>query len=174
MGLFRKKNDPISDRSKALNSEIASLEAQIKQLNSKIQNEQVQPRTRSTAFPSSQNSAVQTTSGAAPVSGRDPIFESVDRKWTGTPWKPKIAPAISDDLEVGKNQFERGLRRLARVFHAPPARNPKLVSYLAAGSIKGLRPLRYEKRIARNRTIALSIILVLLLWGIYAAFVRQS
>ena len=37
MGFFRKKADPISDRSKALNAQIASLEAEIKKLDSRLQ-----------------------------------------------------------------------------------------------------------------------------------------
>jgi hypothetical protein len=49
------------------------------------------------------------------------------------------------------------------------------VSYLAVGSIKGLRPLRYEKRIARNRFIFLSLFFALILWGlIYAFFNSRS
>ena len=40
--------------------------------------------------------------------------------------------------------------------------NPKLVNYLAAGSIQGLRPMRYEKRVARNRVLALDVIVILL------------
>jgi hypothetical protein len=44
------------------------------------------------------------------------------------------------------------------------------VNYLAAGGIQGMRPLRREKRIARNRTIALAIILLLALLGMIAIF----
>jgi hypothetical protein len=54
-----------------------------------------------------------------------------------------------------------------------PTANPKLVSYLAAGSIKGLRPLRYEKRIARNRFIFLSIFFALILWGVLIAIFKS-
>ena len=51
------------------------------------------------------------------------------------------------------------------IFRGPSTNNPKLVSYLAAGGIQGMRPLRREKRIARNRTIALAIMLLLILLG---------
>jgi hypothetical protein len=64
-------------------------------------------------------------------------------------------------------------RRLRAHFRGPPASNPRLVTYLAAGSIKGLRPLRYEKRVARNRFIALFVILLALLWGIIYMAVRS-
>ena len=56
--------------------------------------------------------------------------------------------------------------------HGPSANNPKLVNYLAAGSIQGLRPLRYEKRVARNRVIALTVILVAVLGGILKILLR--
>ena len=59
---------------------------------------------------------------------------------------------------------------MKNLFKTPPASNPKLVNYLAAGSIQGLRPLRYEKRVARNRFIFLVVVLVLALWGILAGF----
>ena len=47
------------------------------------------------------------------------------------------------------------------------------IQYLAAGSIQGLRPLRYEKRVARNRFLALLALLILVLWGLaYWSFKR--
>ena len=47
------------------------------------------------------------------------------------------------------------------------------MNYLAAGSIQGLRPLRYEKRVARNRFIFLVVVLVLVLWGILAVIFKR-
>jgi hypothetical protein len=61
------------------------------------------------------------------------------------------------------------LERIRKQFKSTPAANPKLVSYLAAGSIQGLRPLRKEKRVARNRCVALAILLLLAFLGIYYA-----
>ncbi len=48
------------------------------------------------------------------------------------------------------------------------------MTFLAAGSIQGLRPLRYEKRIARNRFILLSVILLAILWGVLAVFLKNN
>ena len=42
-----------------------------------------------------------------------------------------------------------------------------------AQSIQGLRPLRYEKRIARNRFVMLAALLILLLWGIIAILIKH-
>ena len=64
------------------------------------------------------------------------------------------------------------LRRWRERFRGPSASNPRLVSYLAAGGIQGMRPLRREKRIARNRTIALAVFLLLALLGMFAVFHR--
>ena len=65
------------------------------------------------------------------------------------------------------------LRRFRNQFRGPSTTNPKLVSYLAAGGLQGLRPLRYEKRVARNRFIALVIVLFLTLLGIILVFHRK-
>jgi hypothetical protein len=48
------------------------------------------------------------------------------------------------------------------------------VSYLAAGGIQGLRPLRYEKRVARNRFIFFVIFLVLILLGTFLVFLKKQ
>jgi cell division protein FtsB len=165
MGLFKPKTDPITDRSRALNQEIAALENQIRQLNSQIEKVQSQPRLRSTALPNQ-------PSAPAPLAetlSRDPIFEPVTSQ---TPRHPdsETTPGHYNDLGVRKYDLLAAWSRLQSHFRGPPASNPKLVSYLAAGSIKGLRPLRYEKRVARNRFLALFIVLLLLLWGVVAMF----
>ena len=64
------------------------------------------------------------------------------------------------------------MRRLREHFRGPSTTNPKLVSYLAAGGIQGLRPLRYEKRVARNRFIFFVIFLVLILLGTFLVFLK--
>jgi len=47
------------------------------------------------------------------------------------------------------------------------------VNYLAAGGVHGLRPMRYEKRVARNRFILLVVVLFLILLGVISVFVRN-
>lgn len=170
MGLFRKKADPLSDRSKALNAQIASLEAEIKKLDHKLQRSASQPRLRSTALPHGQASSPGKT---PPPPTREPVFERLDHG----PFEPagdaEDSPDHYNDLGVRKYDLTAAWRRLRNQFREPAARNPKLVSYLAAGSIKGLRPLRYEKRVARNRFIAVFLLLVCLLWGIITVFRSQ-
>lgn len=167
MGFLKKKTDPIVDRSKALSAQIASLEAEIKRLDQQLQQGAVaQPRVRSTVAPL-RNPAARGPRQAGET--REPVFERVE---PGT-LDPPSAPEHFNDLGVRKYDLAGAWRRLRMHFRGPPASNPRLVTYLAAGSIKGLRPLRYEKRVARNRFIALFLILVALLWGIIYMFVRS-
>ena len=166
MGFFQKKADPISDRSRALNAEIAALESQIKALNSKMQQGQSHPRLRSTALPHGQTVPV------APLA-REPIFEEVSHERVKTPAEPETSPALFNDLGVRKYDLAAAWERLLNHFRGPTANKPKLVNFLAAGSIQGLRPLRYEKRVARNRFLALFIGLLLLLLGIVSFFFRH-
>ncbi len=169
MGFFKRKADPISERSKALNAQIASLEAQIKKLDGKLQQNSppasAQPKLRSATRPRGQTDQ--------PANLTEPIFEPVDPRRLESPAEGDLnTPDHYNDLGVRKDDLAALFKRWRSQFRRPPASNPKLVTYLAAGSIKGLRPLRYEKRVARNRVIALFIILFCLVWGIIAIFVR--
>ncbi len=175
MPWFRKKADPISDRAQALNDEIAALEAEIKTLDAQLQKQNAQPRLRSTALPhgGTQN---HSTSPATPLVRQptpEPIFEDVDREHLSAPADAAITPEHYNELGVRKYDLPALLRRIRNHFRGPSTTNPKLVSYLAAGGIQGLRPLRYEKRVARNRFILLVVILLLALLGLLAVFVRH-
>jgi len=167
MALFKKKADPLSERSRALNSEIAALEAQIKALDSKLHDPPARPRLRSTARPHG------SPMSADPASAREPVFEPVDHHRVKAQPEPETTPAPPNNLGVRKWDWVDAWRRLKNHFHGPPANNPRLINYLAAGSIQGLRPMRYEKRVARNRVIGLALILVVVLWGIAAFLWRH-
>ena len=193
MGLFKKKADPISERARALNEQIADLEKQIARLSDKLDDEPPpapaappppatpakpprhvpaepqpgMPRLRSTAFPQS-----QVVIHSQPT---EPVFEDVPNN----PFKTNGNGDEHDeeqpepDIGVRKGNLSEMFRRIQNQFRTPPASNPKLVSYLAAGSVQGLRPLRYEKRVARNRAIALIIFLILVIWGLIAMFANK-
>lgn len=170
MGFFKKRTDPISARARALKAEIAALEAQIRDLNSKVGNNKHQPRLRSTVVPHPLENGVSSNSSAKPA---NPVFETFNGRNLEVPIETVDAPELYNDLGVRKFDVTAVWKRMQNHFRGPTANNPKLVSYLAAGSIKGLRPLRYEKRIARNRFMALFVILFLLVWGVAAAFIRH-
>jgi hypothetical protein len=172
MAWFRNKPDPISDRARALTDEIAALEAQIKTLDGHLQQQNAQPRLRSTALPQSlseQRLAAQSQLTPPQVNG--PVFEEVDIARLQT---PSETTAHYNELGVRKYDLPALLRRVRNHFRGPAATNPKLVSYLAAGGIQGFRPLRYEKRVARNRFIVFVIFLFLMLLGLVAAFFRRQ
>jgi hypothetical protein len=165
MGFLRKKADPISERSKALNAQIASLEAQIKRLDHQLQ--QGAPTARR---PGTNPASPSHPNGRSSAGAREPVFEPVDHRLEPSA-EAEHSAGHYNDLGVRKYDLAASWRRWRGQFRGPPASNPKLVTYLAAGSIRGLRPLRYEKRVARNRILALFLILLCLLWGIIAVFV---
>jgi hypothetical protein len=166
MPLFRKKADPISARATELNSQIAALEAQIRQLNTRVEHSKAHPRVRSTAVPHGPTVIAEPPRVSAP---REPVFEQLNYQKAKDQPELEMSPERYNDLGVRKYDLFAAFRKLHRHLRGTTTANPKLVSYLAAGSIKGLRPLRYEKRIARNRFIFLSIFFVLILWGVIAA-----
>jgi hypothetical protein len=188
MGWLKKKADPISDRARALNEEIAALEAQIKQLDSKLAQDKpaaepnhgkstAGPRLRSTALPHGASTVLHSAptppTPPPPPAASEPIFEEVDHDRLKARVEPASTPEHYNELGVRKYDLAAVARRFKNNFRGPSTANPKLVNYLAAGSIQGLRPMRYEKRIARNRFLLLTLFLFLLLLGVIAAFLRH-
>ncbi|HYG36623.1 MAG TPA: hypothetical protein VEC99_17650 [Clostridia bacterium] len=177
MAWFKKKTDPISDHERALSAEIAALEAEIKALDTQLQRQAEQPRLRSTALPQNavlnQTSAVAAVSEAAAVGVEEPIFEDVYPDRLQSRAETPASPEHFNELGVRKYDFPALLRRIRNHFRGPSTTNPKLVSYLAAGGIQGLRPLRYEKRVARNRFMVSVVVLFLVLLGLVAAFFKR-
>ena len=164
MAWFRKKPDPISDRARALNDEIAKRESQIQQLEAQLQRDHAQPRLRSTALPHGSTVSHPGPEPAAPRA-QEPIFEEVGQDLLKARSEGTTTPEHYNELGLRKYDLPALVRRIRSHFRGPSTSNPKLVSYLAAGGIQGLRPLRYEKRVARYRFIAFVVILLLLLWG---------
>jgi hypothetical protein len=177
MGWFTKKADPVSERARALNAEIAALEDEIRKLDTQLEQSASHPRLRSTAVPHGPtvaHSSPAMASVAQTVSDPpEPVFEEVDQDRLKARAETTPTPEHYNELGVRKYDLVALFRRLQNHFRGPAATNPKLINYLAAGSIQGLRPLRYEKRVARNRFIVLVIFLLLVLLGIISAFLRN-
>ncbi len=173
MAFFKKKPDPISDRSQVLMAEIAALEAQIKELSAQSEQAPEPLRIRSTAVPHGVAALPATEPSAPRASVRDPIFEPIDQRKIAGGLDHEGTPEHYNDLGVRKYDLASAWRRVRNHFHGPSTHNPKLVSYLAAGTINGLRPLRYEKRVARNRFLGVFLLLVLVLLGFVSVFVRH-
>jgi hypothetical protein len=175
MAWFKKKPDPISDRARALNSEIAKLESQIQQLDAQVQRDHSQPRLRSTALPygSSVNHAAPAPAPPPEPVVHEPIFEEVGQNLLKARGEAPTTPEHYNELGMRKYDLPALVRRLREHFRGPSTSNPKLVSYLAAGGIQGLRPLRYEKRVARNRFIFFVIFLFLVLLGTAMFYIKS-
>ena len=175
MAWFTKKPDPISDRARALDKEIARLESQIQDLDAQVQRDQGQPRLRSTALPRGASVTHAMPAPASPPSpaAHEPIFEEVGPELLAERGEAATTPEHYNELGVRKYDLLALFRRVREHFQGPSTTNPKLVSYLAAGGIQGLRPLRYEKRVARNRFIVFAVFLFVVLLGLLAVYVRR-
>lgn len=172
MGFFKKKADPITERARSLSAEIAALESKIEKLSAQ-QVDAPHPRVRSTAFPHTQTTASHTQAAPAAAIAQEPIFEKVDSR-IDSPAEAMVPKEHFNELGVRKYDLAATIRRFKNRLQGRPAANPKLVNYLAAGSIQGLRPLRYEKRVARQRFVVVAIIFVLLIWGFIVAVIRHN
>ena len=167
MGWFNKKQDPISQRAKDLNSQIKKLEAQIQDLSVRAAHPEVSTDLNRASAESKR--AIGSAHPTEDPARRDPVFEAVNqhRLQDLTP-----RPAQFNDLGVKKYDLPAAWRRLSEQMRGPSSKNPKLVDLLAAGAIQGMRPLRYEKRIARRRFVVFFILLLLVLWGTAAVLWR--
>ena len=208
MGWFKKKADPLADRARVLNAEIAALEAQIRELDTRLKEPPPPPPpapaaplpaaipvvadpTPAPAAPPPANKAatpppaaqpvpappraagprVRSTTlpkGATPRPAPESMFEAVDHRALSAPDGGADTPEHFNDLGVRKYDLAALWRRVRNHFRGPSTGNPKLVNFLAAGSLEGLRPMRYETRVARSRLLLLALFLLLMLWGIYA------
>ena len=159
-----KKPDPISDKARALNSEIAALEAEIKKLDTQL-SRTAAPKYRSTALPPGPAIPRAADKPAPPPPKKsEPVFEDLKRGPL-TPGADHATPEIYNDLGVRRYDLPALWHRLRNHFRGPTTSNPRLVNYLAAGGVQGLRPLRYEKRVARNRVVVLAAIFFAIMLG---------
>ncbi len=193
MGLFKKKHDPLTERARALNDQITALEAQIRQLSvqpaaptppvaappapavaAPAAPVAPRPRLRSTAVPrGTKTLPVPAPAPEPPAPAQEPVFEEVDHARLQAQ-QEKATSGRFEELGVRRYDLAAFWRRIKNHFRGPATNNPKLVSYLAAGSVQGLRPMRYEKRVARNRFLLFFGVLALALWGLVKILWRQG
>jgi hypothetical protein len=164
MSLFRKKSDPLSDRARALEAEIAALQEQIKQAESAQPLWPSTPKLRSTTLAGGQRAESITAPAAAA-----PVFEDVDQQRLKASAQPAPSADAHPELGARPRDLSSALQNLKRRLGLTPASNSKLVKLLDSGQIQGLRPLRYERRVARNRFFLLSALLLAVLYGLFKA-----
>ena len=103
----------------------------------------------------------------------DQVFVQLKPDAQPLPRRP-VEAASTQTLDTKAERPGTLWERISRNFRKPPvSNNPKLVNFLAAGSIQGLRPLRYERRVARNRFLAFTTVLVLVLIGLFWTLIQQ-
>ena len=162
---FRRRQDPITAQERALTARIGALDEQIRDLRRRLEAAQAQPKLRSTAV-------AQPGSLSSPAAS-EPRFEEVNHQRVQQPADADNTPPHYNELGLRKYDPFAGLRRWLGQFHGQPTASPKLVDYLAAGSIHGLRPLRYEKRLARNWFLIVCAFFLVMLWGLFYFYFRN-
>ncbi len=170
MASSKKKVDPISDRARTLNDQIAALESEIKKLDTQIQRAPT-PKLRSTAIPHGTIIPHHSEKSAPAPASREPVFEKINQE----PLQARADSESADhynELGVRKYDLPALWQRIRNHLRGPTTTNPRLVNYLAAGGVHGLRPMRYEKRVARNRFILLVVVLFLILLGVISMFLK--
>lgn len=163
MALFRRKSDPIAERARALNAEISALESQIRKYESKLTQGPDAPPAAGARPRQSPNAPT----GPFAQPPRELKLESVDQRPLTAVTEPKANAVHLNEFGVRKYDLPALVVRIRGFFSGPTTSNPRLVNYLAAGGIQGLRPLRYEKRVQRNRFIFLVTVLFCVLLGIW-------
>ena len=154
-----------------MSDEIAALEAQIKRWTPRPTPRR--PR-RACVPPPCPTAPPAPRIAAAPLPPKaEPIFEEVDQNRLQAKEETVTTPEHYNDLGIRKYDLAAFFRRLKNNFRGSSTMNPKLVNYLAAGSIQGLRPMRYEKRVARNRFLFIFLGVLALLVGLFVAIARN-
>lgn len=159
MGWFTKPKDPMSARQAELDREIQAIQRRISDLSARPL-----PQARPTPPPSSSSRSapsIQSTSSSWST------FEASSVRPTPAPAPisvagPRTGPAVPADRFNLVEVWQRWMQRLG----GQPRRPSGLVNLMAAGSVHGLRPLRYERKIARRRFLLSLGLLLLLLYGI--------
>ena len=172
MSLSKKKPDPLSDRARDLTNEIAALEAEIKKLSSQSAASSTSSNGPVSAGPKIRSTTTPFQATPPPKPAPEPVFEDVSRNTVAA--VPTVEKSeLFNELGLRKYDLPALIARLRNRLRSPTTSNPRLISYLAAGGVQGLRPLRYEKRVARERFIILVIIFLAILTGLSYLFLRH-
>jgi len=154
MGWFTHQTNPVAHRTQELSGEIDKLKEQILALQDASHSE-------NPAF------IRKTLEKTNPVS-IDPNLRKDENK-------PKRAcPSLYNQQGVRKFDLHGWWQRIKTKEPLPePNPNEKLVTYLATGRSNGYAALRKETRIARNRFILLTLVLIGVLWSILSLLIPQ-
>jgi hypothetical protein len=190
MGFFTKRADPLTERARDLQAELAAVQEEIERLESGALPTTAtpkftsgQPRLRSTALPGGARVVVHggetaacepavAATPAAPAPRREPVLEEVSPR--PLPEAPvRTGAAHYNELGVRKFDFSAWAKSLRDRLSGNPGGASRILPLLNAGALHGARPLRREQRVARNRFLALFAVLLLVLFGLFVAVLKQ-
>jgi hypothetical protein len=140
MAWFGKRQSALDRRLREIDKELDDLDAQVRRLQ-RAPGRGGPIKTGSTVYPSNRTPPAE---AAPPVTGGSAMS-------FGTPRQRELwsQSAPEDEAAVDNGGAQAWWRSLFRP--RPRPLDPKLVSYLSTGSFKTVRPLRYERRMARYR-----------------------
>ena len=159
MGWFRKPKDPMAARQAELDREIQAIQRRISDLAARPLPQPVPQPSRATrwpdaaSIPASDRSAQPTP---APLPAPAPFSVPTQR----------VAAAPGPGAPADRFNLVEAWQRWVHRLGFQPRRPSGLVHLMAAGSVHGLRPLRYERKIARRRFLLSLGLLLLILYGI--------
>ena len=161
--------DPVKKRERALKKQLRGIKNQIDALDEESRKTKQLPLVRSTVRPGKSIPPQNPFS-----SGQEWTLESEAGESSQARESLEVASPHYNEHGVKKLDAVHLWRRLRNCFRRTPSSRSKFVDYLAAGSIQGIRPLRYERRIARNRFLALFVLLLALLFSILILLQNSS
>ncbi len=181
MSWWRFKRDPWKARERELKSRILTLEQEIRLLEQRLSN---------AAGGVGSDSGASSSAEDAPPGDPGARFGEVKRALPAVgekepalveirPVRPRLGPSsppppeLYNEFGVRRYDLPAAWRRWRERLRGARASSPELVQLLAAGGAPGLRSLRVEQRIARNRALALLIGLALVVAGILLAIFRS-
>jgi len=142
------KDSPLKRRLEDLERELSAVNREVKSLTKDIGRGVARPSRQPPARPGS-----QTQGEARGNNYTGELFGSADR--TSGRKSEEASPLSSEAVE-----------RLSSQERAKLERNPRFANYFVSGSVDGIRPLRHERRIQRNKAITMIIVVLLVLLGV--------
>ncbi len=116
-----KGTDPIAERARALNEQIATLQAQIKKLDSQLQNSPGKPKLRSTAIPHGATISRKTETTPSQKPASEPVFEEIKPP---PPRTETEAPGMFNELGVRKYDLPGAVGAAPKPVHRPHPGQP--------------------------------------------------
>ena len=161
MGWFTRQTNPMTSRTQELSCEIEKLKEQIVILQD--------------ASHSKNPALIRTTIEKTTRVSSDPILRNDEVSLKDSENRPKRDdPRLYNEQGVRKFDLHGLWLKIKQCEPLPePNQNEKLITYLATGRNHGYTALRKETRVARNRFILLTLILVGVLWSILSLLIPQ-